>query len=529
MDAAEATVIHNLAATGRMPNYARLLEEGGSGRITGVPGCYEGSVWPTLCTGMNPGRHGFHWLGQYDRALERIHWNALDLGTRSKAFWTRLNEAARDRKSVLCDLPLFPMQPTEGRVQIAEWGCHDHVYGFATSPSELRATILSKFGPHPLSIPCERLSGTFEGLRSLRDRLIEGVRRRTELTLHLLRTNDWQLFMQVFSESHCAGHHFWHLHDTNHPSFDLRQRTEFGDVIEDVYVEIDAALGCIRDAMPRDAWFFVVATHGMTSSYGYHSLLPEILRRIGFQNISSAREKAGSSSGDSPLPASLRALQSYWRNLSRHTRETWKERLGAIHRRASSFVHGAPLNDPWGASEFRRGNTRIVMVPNGTACSAITVLAAQGRNEAGARLRIVEEIESILETFRDADKRPSVQNYVRPEVSFHGSATATLPDLFIQWNPKCLVAVNRGNGETAKPSMVESSTLGSFEVPDGPSRSGDHIPDGSYVLCGPRAGSHRTCRDASIVDIAPTICDLLDVAHDDMDGESLVRSGAPDL
>jgi predicted AlkP superfamily phosphohydrolase/phosphomutase len=50
--------------------------------------------------------------------------------------------------------------------------------------------------------------------------LIAGVEKKTSLLRHCLERERWDFFFGVFSESHCAGHQFWHFMDPRHPQHD---------------------------------------------------------------------------------------------------------------------------------------------------------------------------------------------------------------------------------------------------------------------------------------------------------------------
>ena len=59
------------------------------------------------------------------------------------------------------------------------------------------------------------------------------------------------MFLAVFSPSHCAGHHFWAVHDADHPRHDPATAGVLGDPIVDVYEAQDAALGRLLDVVGR--------------------------------------------------------------------------------------------------------------------------------------------------------------------------------------------------------------------------------------------------------------------------------------
>jgi len=73
--------------------------------------------------------------------------------------------------------------------------------------------------------------------------LVQEVRRKAEWSTELLARGPWDLFMQVFTESHCVGHQCWHLHDAEHPAHDVAVAAITGDPLRVVYCAIDRAGG----------------------------------------------------------------------------------------------------------------------------------------------------------------------------------------------------------------------------------------------------------------------------------------------
>ena len=58
LDSADPTLIHRWAAAGHLPCLHKLTTEGAWANVTVPPGFSNGCVWPSLYTGVNPGRHG---------------------------------------------------------------------------------------------------------------------------------------------------------------------------------------------------------------------------------------------------------------------------------------------------------------------------------------------------------------------------------------------------------------------------------------------------------------------------------------
>jgi predicted AlkP superfamily phosphohydrolase/phosphomutase len=64
MDAGDTFLIQQWAAEGILPNIKQLIDTGYVNNTLSLEGLYEGATWPSLYTGLNPARHGFHSLTQ---------------------------------------------------------------------------------------------------------------------------------------------------------------------------------------------------------------------------------------------------------------------------------------------------------------------------------------------------------------------------------------------------------------------------------------------------------------------------------
>ncbi len=162
---------------------------------------------------------------------------------------------------------------------MVEWAPTIPCTVFRAWPRGLKREVLDRFGSHPWQDSCDAFPRTPEGYRDFRDRLVRGVKAKTELTNHYLRSDRWDFMAQVFSEAHCAGHQCWHLHDGSHPSHDPETASVIGDPIRDVYMAIDAAIGDPRGSRRRhDRRFPGKPPHGR--NIGAETLLPRILVRL---------------------------------------------------------------------------------------------------------------------------------------------------------------------------------------------------------------------------------------------------------
>src|SRR6185436_2783065 len=107
--------------------------------------------------------------------------------------------------------------------------------------------------------------------------LIRGVETKTALLRHCLRAGDWDLFLTVYSESHCAGHQFWHLTDPDHPDHEPAAAAELLTAIRDVYRAIDDGIAALLEDVRDDTNVIVMTSHGMGPYHAGSHLLDLVL------------------------------------------------------------------------------------------------------------------------------------------------------------------------------------------------------------------------------------------------------------
>ncbi|MBT8396043.1 MAG: alkaline phosphatase family protein, partial [Gemmatimonadetes bacterium] len=278
VDAANPDLIRSWAADGSLPTFRTLFGRGVSGDLKGIEGFFVGSTWPSMYTGACPADHAFHYLVQLSPGTYGFHRPADHGIAKIPPFWSHLSRAGR--RVAILDVPLTPLDPNLSGLQTVEWGGHDSVYGFLANPDSLTASIPSRFGRHPAGLTCDGQRRTSEEYEGFLQDLLNGVELKGRLTRHLLAEGDWDMFMQVFTESHCVGHQCWHLHDPTHPAHDPLVRKKVGDPLLRVYQAIDRALGEILEGS-GDTFVLVFSAHSMSHWYGTQFLLRDILVRLG--------------------------------------------------------------------------------------------------------------------------------------------------------------------------------------------------------------------------------------------------------
>lgn len=521
MDAGDKFLIQNWAADGTLKTFRALLDRGLVGNTMSMEGFFVGATWPSFYTGVTPGRHGFHRLMQLNPGTYELYrCNPGDF-IKHEPFWNYLSNAGR-RVAVL-DIPLSGISRKINGIQMVEWASHDSTCGFCTWPQELKQDVLSRFGNHPLQNSCDCSGRTPEEFRVFRDQLIQGVQRKTELTRHYLKKDNWDFFAQVFTEGHCAGHQCWHLHDPQHPSYSSEIVAITGDPVRDVYIAIDAAIGEILTQIDDNTIVVFLASHRMAHNYGAHFLLQEILTSL---QVTGARSEEIHHLDSSRFADRRDALLAWsWR----HTPRSIKQKLTPIRDRYSDWISSSRNDHLPPLSRIDLKKSKCFPVDNSLSIGGIRVNLA-GREPNGT-IQPGEEMDTFCEqlardllTIIDDDTGiPMIKSVRRTKELYQGERIDHLPDLLVEWSDeKYLGTLGTGDGKGSRIRLTSEKT-GIIEGVNSYCRTGDHRPEGLFIAFG--AGIKEGCleRTVSLMDFAPTFTKLLGLKLPDFDGEPITE------
>jgi predicted AlkP superfamily phosphohydrolase/phosphomutase len=514
IDAGERSLVRQWAAAGLMPNVANLLNRGIVGSTMAPEGLFVGAIWPSLYTSVTPARHGVHSWEQLEPGTYDFYRRIAPHQVKREPFWNALSRAGR--RVAVFDIPLSGVSKGLNGIQTVEWGAHDANIGFTTWPPELEKDIVERFGPAPAR-SCDGKK-TPEEFVAFRDGLVRSVAAKADLTCHYLRQGGWDFFAQVFTESHCAGHQCWHLHDRTSPHHDPAVAAITGDPIKDVYLAIDAAIGRILQHVDDRTLVVLLLGHGMGHAYGAYYLMPDILLRLGVarpavREVLPAPSRAARRATDSTLSAVWRALPEPIKDMLRPMRNGMREWID----------HDPGWERPGGPRHIDHGASKCFMIDNNHAVSAVR-LNLVGREPQGVLHPGEEadafcaELERDLLEIMDIDRgKPAFTRVTRTADLFQGEHSGHLPDLLLQWNPE--IPVGRIRLSSPKLGLLE----GEYRL----SRTGEHRPEGLFAANGPGIEPRLLNRTVSVMDFAPTFARYLDVELPDVDGTPILEVVEP--
>lgn len=501
----EALILHWIDE-GVLPTLARLRATGAWAPVLNPPRMISGAVWPTLFTSVTPERHGRYFRNRlvgYRITGER------NADARQEPFWDVLSR--EDRKVALIDVPYATLSKKLNGIQLVDWFTHDRSYPlvgrhgedhrdfpFYSHPPSLALEVTQRFGRDPLPL-CETRKRSGAEIEAFRDLLLDRVRRKAELSLHYLAREQWDLFMTVFADSHCAGHVCWHIHDPSHPLHDATLARTLGDPIRDVYAAIDAAIGRLLEQAGPETTTFVFASHGMGPNYVSSFLLDPILGLLEDRGGNlSLRMVQTLNRAWSAAPAFLRALLG-------PTRARWKKQVRELlvfpHRRTGSFF-AFPTGDD-------HGGVRVNLAGR----------EPQGRIRPGAEYERLRErlTRELLDLVDAEDGQPLVRAVVDYEdvyptddpytaMLYDGRYEGEKADFLVVWNKPFFTSVRSPKFGTVDLRHFYPGC-----------RMGDHRSPGLVFVAGPSIPSGKL-EPLSVMDIAPTIATCLGVSLPNVDG-----------
>ncbi|MCZ7529681.1 MAG: alkaline phosphatase family protein [Acidimicrobiia bacterium] len=510
LDALDPGIARRLAAEGRLPHFADLLDRSTRATVRSPVAVHSSGAWPTIFTGLGVGEHGYHcWI---ETTLDyEDRWTDVAEDVAGRPFWESLSRAGR--RSAVLDVPHSLPDPSHDGVQLIEWGCHDRHHGTGSIPPSFADELTERFGPHPIGCmdppdlpsfaPCDyahRSGGyrTVDESRALFDDILIGQARKDALSLSLLSEGGWDLFLTVLGESHCTGHQLWAVHDPEHPWHDPSVAAELGDPVEIIYERLDRTLGRLIAAAGDDATVLVLVPHGMGPHYSGTPLLDQVLHRI------EVADSGGPQGG-----AFTRVAKSLWEALPDRFDNTLRRRIAALLRPRLS--RGDTPLDEIPPRRDRRWFRPPSDEPFGPIRLNVIGREADGKIAPGTEFDAACDHlrNDLLDLVNVETGEPAVRDVVRSDTVYTRRPDDTLPDLFVEWNSDRPV------------EAVYSRRVGLVVQRQTHWRTGDHPADGILLASGPHIAEGVDLPPVDPEDIAPTVCALLGVDLPDATGKAM--------
>ncbi len=496
-DASSAAALDRLLDEGRLPVLDDLRRKGVWHDLDAPATQFAAGAQHTLYSGVPVEDHGLFYPFQWDPEEQRVHymahfdapspvWETLGRsGTRTLAVDPYESRPPKDAPpgTLVCGWQLHD------RVVLQEWdepgGTHRRLERLFGAPE----TVDEVFGRHGV-----------DEMLGLRRRLLGAPGRVADAYDVLVAESRFDLVWLTFCAAHVAGHQFWDLSQLGAGELDDSSTMVLGRTLDDVYAEVDAAIGRVVDGLPDGADLMVISPVGMDVNTSRADLLPEMLRAI----LDPADPGAAKASGLSrsiwrlraALPTGLRAKVAGALPEKAALDLTARLELRGMDWSATrAFAH--PAENQGYIRLNRQGRERDGIVP---------------AHEVDA---LLDEIAEGLATFTDLDGTPAVTSVERVADRFgSGDRSALLPDLVVRWSDSPATRLTGVRSE--RHGTVHRHGVGS-------GRSGNHTEGDAWALVVPGDGRHADLsRPPRLEDVAATAVAMAGQPTDDLAGDPLL-------
>ncbi|MCU4924913.1 alkaline phosphatase family protein [Halobacteria archaeon AArc-dxtr1] len=488
IDAGCLPVLEPLFESGEIPTLQRLVEDGASGPLESQIPPWTASAWPSMYTGKNPGKHGVFDFLSFD-GYESDVVNATHV--RERPVWELLSEYGIT--SVVVNVPVtHPAQSFDGALIPGMTAPEDpdcHPDGLLDDVRD----ACGEYRVYPQSGPEPEAS-------------IEGYERTIEL-----RGSAFRYLCDRFD----PGFAFVQFQQTDSV---FHERPGDKEAIEAVYREVDRQLEeTLETVDPENV--MLVSDHGIGPVSGHEFRVNEFFRERGYVT--------GRSDGNG-MPDWSQA----WRNDLLEGEEASDQETGTLEhamnvaarfgittQRVATVLDRVGLKEPIG----RRVPDSMVRAASEQVDFPESSVYVRSKSELGVRINLegrepngqvpADEYESFRETVIEElrsvetpDGEPMFEAVEPRETYFDGPHLDNGPDILTV--PRAF--------DNAIVADLDDATFAE------PMEPWNHKRTGIVAASGPAVDEAAPLQEATIFDIAPTICSLFDVPIDaEMDGDVL--------
>lgn len=507
-DGATFNLILPWVKEGILPNFGSLMREGVWGRLDPAPNMRSAASWASFYTGKNPGKHGLYEF--YDFVPETYGIQFIN-GSHcmEPSLWKILSD--QGKRSVCVNVPMtYPAEAINGIILTGLDAPGKASKGFV-HPPEILEELEREVGPYVIEpgVTGYIIAGKLEEAVK---KLYEEIEQKRQVMRYLFDEENWDFFTLVYRSVDAAQHCFWKYMDATHPQHDPALKAKCGNVIKNVYIKLDQALGEVRDRMRENDRLVVLSDHGFGQKHPANNQLNAWLASKGYLTYGGRGAGRFSSIGTRLV---LKNIYHYLAGiLPRRHKEVFARLLPGVRNKVHSQLcfTGIDWSRTMAYSDTLFANIRINL--NGREGEGIVKPGTDYDH-------LVREIRGQLLECRDATHgEPIVEAVMLRDEIYRGLGTEKAPDLTIRWRED--VPITGIEVAEAFDSQALPAARPWIPAEDPSVISGDHHRYGIFLACGPGIRRGVEVADAHIMDVAPTALYWLNVpVPEDMDGKVL--------
>lgn len=282
LDGMDPGVIDLLMSEGRMPNFARMRQEGAYGRLISSRPILSPIIWTTIATGKTPADHRIgHFVAVNEKTGEQLPVTSQMRGV--KALWNLFSEAEK-KVGVVGWWATWPAESVNGAI-VSDHTCYHFLFdggqeGSADStgvtyPIELEQQI-EPMVRRPASVGRDEVArfvqvdaAEFDKPFAFDDDLSHfkwayaTAETYRAVGQHLWQTEKPDLLMVYVEGTDSTAHLFGHLFRAEGLAGELaEQQKRYGRAVEEMYLYADRIVGQYLELMDDDTTLVVVSDHG---------------------------------------------------------------------------------------------------------------------------------------------------------------------------------------------------------------------------------------------------------------------------
>ncbi len=503
LDGATFDLIHPWVQAAKLPHFARLLNRGVAGRLRSTIPPMSPPAWNSFMTGMNPGKHGIYdFTGRKPHSYETHFINAS--WRRAPTMWQHLSQVGK-RVAILSVPFTYPPDKVNGYMVsgMDAPGVAGLVDRSATYPPELCDDITANVGDYPMG---PNLFGYTDPAEMV-DAALRTIEKKAAAARYVYHKDDWDLFMFVLGETDAASHRFWRYGD---PASPLRDDTAWNAKVTNalltIYQKADEVIGQFMALARPDTTVIVMSDHGNGGNSDKAVYLNRWLESQGLLRF--------------------RALHGVLKAGIERTKQLGLRLLPPNVKRAIYRLTNIPdMVESWArfsAIDWRQTQAYSEETPYYPS----VWINLQGREPMGIVAphdyeQVCDHIVAQLTAWRNPySGEKMIKRVHRREELYAGPHVDKAPDLTIEWE------LDHGYSYLFRPSTgLRRPPVHQLKAEERRRvKSGDHRDEGILLATGPHFIRPGEIKEASILDLAPTILYLLGLPiPPEMDGHVLTQ------
>lgn len=485
LDGADPKLIRKWIGEGRLPTMARMAEQGISAELISTFPPVTMPAWPCFMTGTTSAKNGIIGFkqskrGTYGEGLNEVKY--IDASyVKKPAFWDIAGE--RGKKIGLMNIPAtYPARKVNGFMisgLLTPVGEKNFTY-----PKELASYLIGKYGYKIGPIFTKEMYDIPQGSRENPEKFdrqlylsefLKSENQHAIVAMDLMKRYKWDFMMVVYRSPDEIGHYYWGYMDPDHAYYTSEEGKRSRNAVRTCYEEMDQIIGKMLTRIDKDTVVIVMSDHGM----GLHAMnrvnLDQWLFNIGFLKLREGRK------GESQLREDGKAIKKEsWRKTQSID---WSDTKAYCSKVGYANMGGIEINvkgeKPEGivapGKEFQKLQDFII--------SELKDMTIPGGNE-----RLVQEVHRREELFSGPylDLVPHIIFELREDFFY-----TSVSKFEVRKNENEFVLLNTGKREDAV--------------------GGIHRKEGIVLIMGPNIRKNIIVENANIIDLAPTILEIMKV------------------